>query len=119
MYSLPLLILSIIQHFALLPPTVLSPTPHGIFQYYGFDQNDSDKILPLTLVRRGVYKIEEEDIGYNDGKEDVGKSYYNLSVAGNGDSVIIEEVRQVILYERFLLSRKTDRFIKREASLFN
>jgi len=46
-------------------PHSILPPPTGIFQNYGFQQNDSEKIAPIVkLLQDGVYKVIEEDSNY-------------------------------------------------------
>jgi hypothetical protein len=77
--------------FLLLPwltpePNVLAPAEHGLFQNYGFDQNDSEKFAPiLKLLHDGAYKIEEVDVDGFGKDTSIFKLYYSK------DSVVIEE----------------------------
>ncbi len=88
-YSMLIFILSTLWHFTPVPPEVLSPAPHGFFQYYGFEQNDSEKIAPiLNLLLTGADKVEEENDDHSSRKD---TTLYRIYL--NGDTVALEEQR--------------------------
>src|SRR5438876_1032149 len=73
-------------------PMVFGPTPHGIFPSYGFDQNDSERITPiLNLLHSGAYRIDEEDIGWNKSKVSNSKTFFEISLSPNGDTICTNE----------------------------
>src|SRR6185436_2921251 len=66
-----------------------APPPHGLFQYYGFDQSDSEKFIPiLHLIHTGAYKVEEYNRWDRNGNRIM---EFTFEIFVKADSITIDE----------------------------
>jgi hypothetical protein len=92
-------------------PTVLMPLSSGIFQEYGFEQNDSERFAPiLKLLYDGAYRVKEVD---DESKTDTAV----YSIYAEGDSVILE--KQAIYQNTLNSNKDTEIFTKKGKLLYS